>query len=62
METKAWYTSITIWASLATIILTATQQGLETVIPEWAAKASPILTTVIAILGRFRALGPLTIK
>ena len=54
---KSWYSSLTVWAGLATIILMAFQQTLDALGPSvaWAANIAPYITAVLAIIGCFRA-------
>ena len=54
---KPWYSSLTVWAGLATMILMAFQQTLDALGPSvaWAANIAPYITSVLAIIGRFRA-------
>ena len=64
METKPWYKSMTVWSTLATIVLVAAQSTLDALGPgvAWTAKVAPYLTTLLALLGRTRATLPLTVK
>ena len=57
METKVWWKSMTVWSTLATIVLMAAQSTLDTLGPSvaWAANIAPYLTAILGILGRFRA-------
>lgn len=62
MDTKVWWKSITVWATLATIALEAFKGSLDTIGPSWAVSIAPYLTGALAIIGRFRAGGPLAIR
>lgn len=59
---KPWYTSLTVWATIAFAVLTAAHESIAAVGGDTAAKVLPILATVLAIVGRFRAGGPLTLR
>ena len=62
MGDKKWWESVTVWATVAVFVLEAAKQSIETVAPGWAAQALPYIAGAIAIIGRFRATGPLAIK
>lgn len=62
MESKPFWSSVTVWATVAVFALEAAKQSIEAIAPGWAATALPYLAGAIAILGRFRATGPLVIK
>lgn len=62
MDGKPWYQSLTVWATLATIAIEAFKSSLDAIGPSWAVSVAPYLTTALAIIGRFRAGGPLSIK
>ena len=56
---KPWYTSLTVWATIATLAIEAFKGSLDAIGPSWAVQVAPYLTGALAIIGRFRAGGPL---
>lgn len=58
---KKWYTSLTVWAVIATAVLGAAEQSVAAIGGDVAAKVLPLLSAAVAILGRFRATGPATL-
>jgi len=61
-ESKPWWKSLTVLSTLATILLMAAQSTIDTIGPgaAWAGQVAPYITALLAILGRTRAVGPLT--
>lgn len=59
---KAWYKSLTVWATIAFAVLTAAEQSVQAIGGDVASKALPVIAAVLAIVGRFRATGPLTLR
>jgi hypothetical protein len=59
---KSWYKSLTVWATIAFAVLTAAHESVAAIGGDVAAKAGPIIAAVLAIVGRFRATGPLTLR
>lgn len=62
METKSWWKSLTVWATIATLAIEAFKGSLDAIGPSWAVSVAPYLTGALAIIGRFRAGEPLAIK
>lgn len=59
---KPWYQSLTVWATIATLVIEAFKGSLDAIGPPWAVTVAPYLTGALVIIGRFRAGGPLAIK